>query len=160
MNSAVRLKPFISFLLLCLMSCKALLSASGGVSLSFHHDFSFHLDAGVAEVGESETDAKTDANTDANTDAKLPTALVEVGEHTHDDHHHHHELKLTAEMDPTVRGNTFDRVEAPVLVMVMDLFDSNFIRPVSQMTGGSAIRPPPERVPKHLSLLRTQVLRL
>ena len=134
------------------MSCKALLSASGGVFLSFHHDFSFHLDAGVAEVGESETDA--------NTDAKLPTALVEVGEHTHDHHHHHHELKLTAEMDPTVRGNTFDRVEAPVLVMVMDLFDSNFIRPVRQMTGGSAIRPPPEAKPKHLSLLRTQVLRL
>ena len=150
MALAVRLRPIISFLLISLISCNALLSATGGVFLSFHHDFSFHLDAGVAGVE------------DAKTDAKLPTTVAEVSESSHHHDHHHHELKLTADMDPTIRGNTFDRVQAPVLLLVaaMDRFDSLLVQPVRPMSSGSAIRPPPEVMPNHLSVLRTQVLRL
>jgi hypothetical protein len=142
MNSWVRFKPYISFLLLVLMSCNALLSATGGVFLSFHHDFSFHLDTDVAGVEQESAPSHS---------------VVEMSDHTH---HHHHDLKLTADMDPTLRGNTFDRVQAPILVVAMNLFDSNLALPVRSMRGGSAIRPPPEATPNYLAPLRTQVLRL
>ena len=141
-SQSVRLKPIISFLLLVLMSCNALLSATGGVFLSFHHDFSFHLDTDVAGVEQ---------------ESALSNHIVEMSDRTH---HHHHDLKLTADMDPTVRGNTVDRVETPAFVAVMNVFDSVLALSMRSMRGGSAIRPPPEATPDHLSPLRTKVLRL
>jgi hypothetical protein len=140
MNFDVRIKPVISFLLMCLITCNTLLSATGGVLLFFHHDMSFHVDADAADV---ETDEHA-------------LHSMETSDHSH----HHHELELTAEVDPTLRGNTFDRVQAPALGAAMSLFDSTIAQPVRHMKGGSSIRPPPEAMPSYLSPLRTQVLRL
>jgi hypothetical protein len=141
MNSWVRFKSYISFLLISLMTCNALLSATGGILLHFHHDLSFHFAADVVSV---------------ETVSHFPT-VAKASDHSN---HHHHEIELIAEVGPTLRGNTFDRVQAPILVVAMNLFDSNLALPVRSMRGGSAIRPPPEATPNYLAPLRTQVLRL
>ncbi len=143
MTFDVRLKSFMSFMLIGLMSCNTLLSATGEISLYFHHDLSFHVDAAAAEK-----------------DSKLPATVAETSKHSHH-HHHHQELKLSADKEPTIRGNTFDRVQAPILIATVDLFDSIFVWPATLMTGGPARRPPPpEAMSNYLSVLRTLVLRI
>lgn len=135
----MRLKPVIAFMLLSMLSFNSLLSVTGGFLLNMHHDFSFHLKPGDHAETES-AQLLTDASADE---------------------HHHHELKVIAEMDPTVRGiDPWVKVQMPVLEVLAYL--PNFVlgQPVSKMASGFVARPPPDILPQQIVSLRTQVLRL
>jgi hypothetical protein len=134
----MRLKPVIAFALLSMLSFNSLLSITGGFSVHMHHDLSFHLSVG------------------GHTDSETNPALAE------EDAHHHHELKVTADMDPTVRGvNQWDKVPTPLLCVLAYL--PNFVssKPFPHETvNGFAAKAPPDVLPQHILKLRTQVLRL
>jgi hypothetical protein len=105
-----------------------------------HHDLSFHL------------------NLEGHADSETSPALAE--EDAHD--HHHHEIKVTADMDPTVRGiNQWDKVPTPLLGVLAYLpsFVLNHPFPY-EATNGFAARAPPDVLPQQILKLRTQVLRL
>lgn len=135
---SMRLKPVIAFVLLSMLSFNSLLSITGGFSVHMHHDLSFHLSVG----GHAES-------------ATTPV-LAEEGAH------HHHELKVTADMDPTVRGvNQWDKVPTPHLGVLAYLPDSVLSDPFPhEIANGFAARAPPDVLPQQLQILRTQVLRL
>ena len=139
----MRWNPIIGLLLTCLMTCNALLSATGGVSVYFHHDYSFHLD----RVVETHSD-----------ELEYSSEHLVLSDH---EHHHHHELELDAVWGPTIRTNVVELVQAPPLMAVFNLFDAVIIPRSNEMATGGVIRPPPDWVDvDHLSILRTQVLRL
>lgn len=137
----MRLKPIIAFALLSMLSFNSLLSVTGGFSVHMHHDLSFHLSVGGHAGSESSP------------------ALAE------EDAHHHHEVKITADMDPTVRGiNQWDKVPTPHLGVLAYLpnfvLNDPFPNDPNEIANGFAARAPPDVLPQQLRILRTQVLRL
>jgi len=134
----VILKTAIVWVLLSFLSFNSLLSVTGGFSVHMHHDLSFHLSVG------------------GHADSESSPALAE------EDAHHHHELKITADMDPTVRGiNQWDKVPTPHLGVLACLPNFVLSDPFPhEIANGFAARAPPDVLPQQLRILRTQVLRL
>jgi len=134
----MRTKTVIVWVLLSFLSFNSLLSVTGGFSVHMHHDLSFHLSVG------------------GHTDSETSPGLAE------EDAHHHHELKITADMDPTVRGiNQWDKVPTPHLGVLACLPNFVLNDPFPhEITNGFAVRAPPDVLPQHILKLRTQVLRL
>lgn len=134
----MHLKSVIAFVLLSLLSLNSLLSVTGGLLLHMHHDLSFHL------TDEGATGSEPDV------------VLFDESEH------HHHEFKVTAEMEPTVRGmNQWDKVPMPLFGVLAYLPNFDFSQPSpNEIANGFAARAPPDVLPQQLLKLRTQVLRL